>query len=111
MKDFNLSIQRQQDWFAATGELKLIYQGLWYSPLKESLDAFVEKTQLRVTGVVRIKLFKGNAIIVGRRSDNSIYAPDLATYTSEDRFDHKAAEGFIYIWGLPTRVWSEKVRT
>ncbi|MFW6359315.1 MAG: argininosuccinate synthase [Chroococcales cyanobacterium] len=88
----------------------LIYQGLWYSPLKAALDAFIQQTQERVSGVVRVKLFKGTATIVGRRSDLSIYAPDLATYGAEDAFDHKAAEGFIYIWGLPTRVWSEKTR-
>lgn len=56
---------------------------------------------------MRVKLFKGNATVVGRRSDNSIYAPDLATYGADDKFDHKAAEGFIYIWGLPTKVWSQ----
>jgi argininosuccinate synthase len=89
---------------------ELIYRGLWYSPLKEALDSFIHKTQERVTGEVRIKLFKGNAIIVGRQSENSIYTPDLATYGAEDEFDHKAAEGFIYIWGLPTRVWSQKTR-
>ncbi len=89
---------------------ELIYQGLWYSPLKEALDAFIQKTQERVSGSVRIKLFKGNATIVGRQSANSIYAPDLATYGAEDQFDHKAAEGFIYIWGLPTRVWAEKTK-
>lgn len=89
---------------------ELIYRGLWYSPLKAALDAFIQQTQARVTGEVRIKLFKGNATIVGRQSDNSIYAPDLATYGAEDEFDHKAAEGFIYIWGLPTRVWSQKTR-
>ena len=89
---------------------ELIYRGLWYSPLKEALDGFIQKTQERVSGEVRIKLFKGNAIIVGRQSDNSIYAPDLATYGAEDEFDHKAAEGFIYIWGLPTRVWAQKTR-
>ncbi len=86
----------------------LIYKGLWYSPLKEALDAFIKTTQEQVTGVVRIKLFKGSAKIVGRRSENSIYAPDLATYGADDKFDHKAAEGFIYIWGLPTKVWSLK---
>ena len=86
----------------------LIYQGLWYSPLKESLDAFIDHTQERVTGMVRIKLFKGNATIVGRQSDYSIYSPHLSTYGEDDQFDHKAAEGFIYIWGLPTRVWAEK---
>jgi argininosuccinate synthase len=88
----------------------LIYQGLWYSPLKNALDAFIDNTQARVTGTVRVKLFKGNATIVGRKSPSSIYSPDLATYSSDDKFDHKAAEGFIYIWGLPTRVWSEKTR-
>jgi argininosuccinate synthase len=89
---------------------KLIYQGLWYSPLKTALDAFIEKTQERVSGEVRVKLFKGNATIVGRKSQNSLYAPDLATYGAEDKFDHKAAEGFIYIWGLPTQVWSQKTK-
>jgi argininosuccinate synthase len=89
---------------------ELIYRGLWYSPLKAALDAFIQQTQERVSGEVRIKLHKGNATIVGRQSDNSIYAPDLATYGAEDKFDHKAAEGFIYIWGLPTRVWSQKTR-
>ncbi|WP_036478418.1 argininosuccinate synthase [Myxosarcina sp. GI1] len=89
---------------------ELVYRGLWYSPLKAALDAFIQKTQERVTGEVRLKLFKGNATIVGRRSPNSIYTPDLATYGADDQFDHKAAEGFIYIWGLPTRVWSQKTR-
>jgi argininosuccinate synthase len=88
----------------------LIYRGLWYSPLKEALDAFIQETQERVTGTVRIKLFKGNATIVGRQSLNSIYSPELSTYGEEDGFDHRAAEGFIYVWGLPTRVWAEKTR-
>lgn len=86
---------------------KLVYNGLWYSPLKQALDAFVHQTQARVSGTVRIKLFKGNATIVGRKSNYSLYALDLATYGAGDQFDHKAAEGFIYVWGLPTRVWSQ----
>ncbi|PSF38053.1 argininosuccinate synthase [Aphanothece hegewaldii CCALA 016] len=89
---------------------QLIYQGLWYSPLKEALDAFIDKTQERVTGTVRVKLFKGTAKVVGRKSDYSIYEPDLATYGEDDQFDHRAAEGFIYVWGLPTKVWSSKTR-
>ncbi|HEY9835354.1 MAG TPA: argininosuccinate synthase, partial [Vampirovibrionales bacterium] len=89
---------------------QLVYNGQWYSPLKMALDAFIQKTQERVSGTVRIKLFKGTASIVGRKSNQSLYAPDLATYGAEDTFDHKAAEGFIYVWGLPTRIWSEKVR-
>ncbi|BAY81867.1 argininosuccinate synthase [Calothrix parasitica NIES-267] len=85
---------------------QLIYNGLWFSPLKAALDAFIQQTQERVSGTVRMKLFKGNATIVGRRSDNSLYNPEMATYGAEDRFDHKAAEGFIYIWGMPTRIWA-----
>lgn len=89
---------------------QLVYNGLWYSPLKGALDAFVQQTQERVSGTVRVKLFKGNATMVGRQSANSLYSPDLATYGAEDKFDHKAAEGFIYVWGLPTRVWSQQNR-
>ncbi|NCO73802.1 MAG: argininosuccinate synthase [Cyanobacteria bacterium] len=90
---------------------RLVYEGLWYSPLKTALDAFIDKTQERVSGVVRIKFFKGNATIVGRRSDYSLYTSDLSTYGADDKFDHKAAEGFIYIWGLSSRVWAEKTRS
>ena len=89
---------------------RLVYNGLWYSPLKLALDAFIQQTQERVTGTVRMKLFKGNARVVGRKSDLALYNESLATYSSDDQFDHRAAEGFIYVWGLPTRVWSEKVR-
>ncbi|BAY94196.1 MULTISPECIES: argininosuccinate synthase [unclassified Tolypothrix] len=87
---------------------QLVYNGLWYSPLKAALDGFIQKTQERVSGTVRVKLFKGNATLVGRWSDNSLYTPDLATYGADDQFDHKAAEGFIYVWGLPTRIWAQQ---
>ena len=90
---------------------EIVYNGLWFSPLKAALDAFVDKTQERVSGTVRLKLFKGNATIVGRKSNNALYTEELATYGADDQFDHKAAEGFIYVWGLPTRVWSEKIRS
>ncbi|XFA74307.1 argininosuccinate synthase [Thermosynechococcaceae cyanobacterium Okahandja] len=89
---------------------RLVYNGLWYSPLKAALDAFIQQTQTRVSGTVRVKLFKGTAKVVGRQSPLSLYTPDLATYGADDQFDHKAAEGFIYVWGLPTRVWAEKLR-
>ncbi|MDZ8261134.1 argininosuccinate synthase [Nostoc sp. ChiQUE01b] len=89
---------------------QIVYNGLWYSPLKVALDAFIQKTQEQVSGTVRVKLFKGNSTIVARSSDNSLYTPDLATYGAEDKFDHKAAEGFIYVWGLPTRIWSKQIR-
>ena len=89
---------------------QMIYNGLWYSPLKSALDAFIAQTQARVTGTVRVKLFKGNAIMAGRKSDNTLYTDELSTYGEDDKFDHKAAEGFIYVWGLPTRVWAQKTR-
>lgn len=89
----------------------LVYEGLWFGPLKEALDGFIERTQATVNGSVRVKLHKGNATVVGRRSDtNSLYVPDMATYGAEDRFDHRAAEGFIYVWGLPSRLWAAQRR-
>lgn len=88
---------------------RLIYNGLWYSPLKSALDAFISHTQEYVSGTVRVKLHKGTAQIVGRTSDNALYSEALATYGADDQFDHRAAEGFIYVWGLPTRVWSERL--
>ena len=85
----------------------LVYQGLWFGPLKEALDGFMDRTQIHVNGTVRLRLHKGNAIVTGRRSsDSSLYVPEMASYGSEDQFDHRAAEGFIYIWGLPIRLWS-----
>ncbi|GLF90121.1 argininosuccinate synthase [Bacillus safensis] len=83
---------------------ELIYNGLWFSPLKQALDAFLQETQQNVTGVVRVKLFKGHAIVEGRKSPYSLYDENLATYTKADEFDHDAAVGFINLWGLPTKV-------
>lgn len=85
---------------------QLVYNGLWYSPLRDALDGFVGSTQSTVTGVVRMRLYKGQAVAVGRRSPYSLYDAALSTYGQDDAFDHKAAEGFIYVWGLPTRTWS-----
>lgn len=90
---------------------QLVYNGLWFSPLKSALDAFIDQTQERVSGTVRLKLFKGSAMVVGRQSDNALYSEELATYGADDKFDHRSAEGFIYVWGLPSRVWSEKTRS
>lgn len=83
---------------------ELIYDGLWFSPLRTALQAFIAETQKTVTGTVRIKLFKGHAIIEGRKSEYSLYNEKLATYTKDDEFDHDAAVGFIKIFGLPTEV-------
>lgn len=89
----------------------LVYQGLWFGPLKDALDGFMDRTQVHVNGVVRLRLHKGNATVTGRSStDNSLYVPEMASYGSEDKFDHRAAEGFIYVWGLPTRLWAAKHR-
>lgn len=83
---------------------ELIYNGLWFSPLKNALHAFLKETQKYVTGTVRVKLFKGHAIVEGRKSEYSLYDEKLATYTKDDAFDHNAAIGFIELWGLPTKV-------
>lgn len=83
---------------------ELIYNGLWFSPLRNALHAFLKETQTYVTGTVRVKLFKGHAIIEGRKSEYSLYDEKLATYTKDDAFDHNAAIGFIELFGLPTKV-------
>jgi argininosuccinate synthase len=89
----------------------LVYQGLWFGPLKDAIDGFIERTQASVNGTVRIRLHKGNATVVGRSSvADSLYVPDMATYDAGDRFDHRASEGFIYVWGLPTRLWAARQR-
>ena len=82
-----------------------VYTGLWFSPLREALDAFVLKTQDRVTGVTKVKLYKGRASVVGRKSPWSMYDQGLATYDVGDQFNHAASEGFIGLFGLPTKVW------
>ncbi|WHY78774.1 argininosuccinate synthase [Neobacillus sp. WH10] len=86
---------------------KIIYEGLWYSPLKSALDAFIDETQKTVSGTIRVKLHKGNHTVVGRKSVHSLYNEELATYAKGDAFDHNAAVGFIKLWGLPTKVYSE----
>jgi argininosuccinate synthase len=85
---------------------ELIYEGLWFSPLNKALKAFLDESQQFVNGTVRVKLFKGHAIVEGRMSPNSLYDENLATYTKADQFDHDAAVGFIKLWGLPTKVSS-----
>jgi len=80
----------------------LVYAGLWLEPLKRDLDSFIESTQERVTGQVRLKLYKGGLRVVGRRSSYSLYDKNLATYGAETTFDQSLARGFIELWGLPT---------
>lgn len=86
---------------------EIIYNGLWFSPLMESLLAFLKESQKNVTGEIRLQLFKGNVWILGRRAKTSLYDKDLATYTSSDSFDQEAAKGFIKLWGLPTQVQAQ----
>lgn len=88
----------------------MIYEGLWYSPLMDGLLAFVKETQKMVSGQIRLKLFKGHATVVGRKSVNSLYSYKLATYDSSDEFDHTAAVGFIKLWGLQTKTYAEVKR-
>lgn len=80
----------------------LVYSGLWFDPLREDLDKFIEATQNRVTGKVRMKLQNGSAKVVGRKSKNSLYRQTLATYASDSIFDQNLAKGFIELWGMET---------
>jgi argininosuccinate synthase len=85
---------------------ELTYEGLWFTALKSALDAFVVETQKTVTGTVRLKLYKGNSTIVGRKAPNALYSEDLATYEPNSTFDEAAAAGFIALWGLSARQWA-----
>lgn len=108
-----LTIERDLIHFKRSLELKyaeLVYYGLWYHPLREALDAFMSVTQRTVTGSIRIKLFKGNCTVVGRQSPFSLYKYELATYDRADQFDHRASEGFIKIFGLPTTITQSVLR-
>lgn len=79
---------------------QLIYNGQWFCPLRESLDAFIDSTQKKVTGAVKVKLYKGNCTVVGRKSSHSLYSADLATFEEDEVYDQKDAEGFIKLFGL-----------
>ena len=83
----------------------LIYNGLWFSPLKKAMDGFINETQKNVTGLVKVRMYKGNLTVGGRTSPYSLYDTQLATYTVDDTFDHSAAEGFIKIYGLPLKTF------
>ena len=86
----------------------IVYNGLWFTPLREALDAYVAKVQERVSGVIRVKLFKGDCRVVGRKSPFALYDQTLATYDAGDAFDRTAAPGFIKIFGLPSETASRK---
>ena len=86
---------------------KTVYDGLWYGPLRKSIDAFIDETQQYVTGEITLKLYKGAASVTGRASEKSMYRHELVTYGSDCVFDQSSAEGFIDIFGLPSRVWNQ----
>jgi len=88
----------------------LVYNGQWFSPLKHAMDSFLKTTQQCVTGIVRLKFYKGTCTVTGRQSDFSLYDYGLATYDAADTFNHKSAKGFIDLYGLSTRVWAKNRR-
>src|SRR6056297_2292416 len=87
---------------------ELIYNGLWFSPLRKALDSFIDKTQKVVSGQVKLVLYKGNCRVIGRKSSSSLYHYGLATYDKNDIFDHKSASGFINLWALPIQIANAK---
>jgi argininosuccinate synthase len=108
-----MTVERELAHYKQMLELKygeLVYYGLWYSPLRAALDAFMDSTQARVTGTVRMKLHRGTCTPVGRRSPYSLYSYELATYDKADRFDASLSKGFVQLWGLSARVAAEAER-
>jgi len=102
-----LTLDRETAHFKEMAAVKygeLVYYGLWYTPLREALDAFFDCTQRNVTGTVRLKLYKGNVMVAGRSSDYSLYREDLATFEADDIYNQRDAEGFINLFGLPLKV-------
>jgi argininosuccinate synthase len=87
---------------------ELVYDGLWFSPLKQALDAFVDSSQKHVTGEVRLHLEPGSCQVTGRRSEVSLYDYDLATYDKSDAFRHEDSAGFVRLWGLGIQTWAER---
>lgn len=102
-----LTLDRQTMFFKETVSSKyaqMVYDGLWFTPLREALDAFVESTQENVTGSVKLKLYKGNCTLAGSKSIYSLYSQEFVTFEEDDVYDQKDAEGFINLFGLPLKV-------
>ncbi len=89
---------------------EVVYEGLWFSPLREALDAFAQTTVSAVTGDVKLRFGAGSCLAVGRRSPESLLDRGLATYESDDTFSHEDAAGFVRLWGLPTKLWAARGR-
>jgi argininosuccinate synthase len=107
----NVTVERDLARFKRQVEQRwgeLVYDGLWFSPLKDALDAFIAKTQEHVTGEIRLTLQGGNAVVTGRRSERSLYDFNLATYDEGDSFDQSLAKGFVQLWGLPSKIAAKR---
>jgi len=107
----NVTVERDLARFKRQVEQRwgeLVYDGLWFSPLKDALDVFIAKTQERVTGEIRLVLHGGRAVVNGRRSEQSLYDFNLATYDAGDTFDQSLAKGFINLWGLPSKIAAKR---
>jgi argininosuccinate synthase len=87
---------------------ELVYDGLWFSPLKNALDAFIESSQEHVTGEVRLQLEPGRCFVAGRRATKPLYDYALATYEAADAFRHEDAAGFVRLWGLSVETWARR---
>ena len=107
----NLTLERDVNRFKKGIEDKwatMVYEGLWFSDLKRSLDVFIDHTQRYVSGEIRLKLRGGRAVVTGRRSEQSLYDFDLATYDTGDTFDSSLAKGFIELWALPSKISAKR---
>jgi len=107
----NLTLERDVNRFKRGIEARwadLVYEGLWFSGLKRSLDVFIDHTQQHVTGEIRLLLQGGRAVVTGRKSEESLYDFNLATYDTGDTFDQTQAKGFIEIWALPSKIAAER---
>jgi argininosuccinate synthase len=107
----NVTVERDLARFKRTvGQrwTELVYDGLWFSPLKYALDAFIAETQKHVNGEIRLELAAGKATVTGRRSDSSLYDFNLATYDEGDAFDQTLAKGFVQLWGLPSKIAAKR---
>jgi argininosuccinate synthase len=107
----NVTVERDLARFKRQVEQRwgeLVYDGLWFSPLKEALDTFIAKTQEHVSGDIRLRLHGGSAVVTGRRSEQSLYDFNLATYDEGDSFDQTLAKGFVQLWGLPSKIAAKR---
>ena len=107
----NVTVERDLARFKRQVEQRwseLVYDGLWFSPLKRALDGFIADVQENVSGDIRLTLHGGRAVVTGRRSEKSLYDFDLATYDTGDTFDQSLAKGFVQLWGLPSRIAAKR---